>query len=155
MSLRMKNFRRTSLSSQRKMRNKGTKTRKSWISCLMALMLTCSIILSIYTTAKDVWDTVQPLSEGIEQVRVNKMQYFVQQYEHFYFKTGESLNNVMSIFQKLLNALKLYKRVYLVKESHLKFLRWLPESGSQWQFLWSKPKFFNECCAIKSPWAYL
>ena len=78
----------------------------------MALMLTCSIILSIYTTAKDVWDTVQPLSKGIEQVRVNKMQYFVQQYEHFYFKTGESLNNVMSIFQKFLNALKLdnYKR---------------------------------------------
>lgn len=68
------------------------------------------------------WDTFQPLSEGIEQVRENKMQFFVQQYEHFYFKTGESLNNVMSIFQKLLNALKLYRRVYLVKDSHLKFL---------------------------------
>ena len=78
------------------------------------------------TTSKQVWDTVRVLCEGTEQVRENKMQLFVQQYEHFHFKSGESLNDTFSRFQKLLNALKLYGRVYPVKDTNLKFLRSLP-----------------------------
>lgn len=93
-------------------------------------MLSC---LSINcNTTKELWDTIQTLNEGTEQVRENKMQLFVQKYEHFHFKTGESLNDVFSRFQKLLNALKLYDKVYLVKDLNLKFLRLLPK---EWKLM--------------------
>ena len=58
------------------------------------------------TTAKEVWDTIQTLCERTEQVRENKIQLFVQQYKHFQYKSRETLNDVFSRFQKLLNALK-------------------------------------------------
>ncbi|KAK1379000.1 hypothetical protein POM88_025744 [Heracleum sosnowskyi] len=75
------------------------------------------------STAKEIWDIVQTICEGTEQVRENKMQLLIQQYEHFHFKSGESLNDTFSRFQKLLNGLKLHGRVYQVKDSNLKFLR--------------------------------
>jgi len=78
-------------------------------------------------TAKEIWDTVQLICEGTEQVRENKMQLLIQQYEYFHFEEGESLNDTFNRFQKLLNGLKLYGRVYQVKDSNLKFLRSLPK----------------------------
>ena len=56
-------------------------------------------------TAKEVWDTIQTLCKGTDQVRENKMQLFVQQYESFHSKSGESLNDLFNRFQKLLNRL--------------------------------------------------
>ncbi|KAK1396952.1 hypothetical protein POM88_006815 [Heracleum sosnowskyi] len=79
------------------------------------------------STAKDIWDTIQTICEGTEQVSENKMQLLIQQYKHFHFKSGESLNDNFSRFQKLLNGLKLYGRAYQVKDSNLKFLRALPK----------------------------
>ena len=70
-------------------------------------------------TAKEVWDTVQIICEGTEQVRENKMQLLIQQYEYFHFEEGESLNDTFNRFQKLLNGLKLYGRMYQVKNSNL------------------------------------
>ena len=40
------------------------------------------------TTSKEVWDTLQTLCEGSEQVRHNKMQLLIQKYEAFHFKLG-------------------------------------------------------------------
>ncbi|KAK1387194.1 hypothetical protein POM88_015372 [Heracleum sosnowskyi] len=54
------------------------------------------------TTSKEVWDTVRTLS-------------------------GETLNDTFSRFQKLLNGLKLYGRIYQTKDSNFKFLRALPK----------------------------
>ena len=59
------------------------------------------------TTAKEVWDTNQTMCEGTDQVRENKMQLFVQQYESFHFKSMEEstlLNDLFNRFQKLLNG---------------------------------------------------
>ncbi|KAL8119214.1 hypothetical protein AgCh_016651 [Apium graveolens] len=78
-------------------------------------------------TAKDVWDTIQIICDGTEQVRENKMQLLIQQYEHFHNEESESLTDIFSRFQKLLNALKLHGRVYQTKDSNLKFLRSLPK----------------------------
>ena len=50
------------------------------------------------TTSKEVWDTVQILFEGNKQVRENKMQLLIQQYEHFHFKKSETLSDTYSIF---------------------------------------------------------
>ncbi|KAL8090278.1 hypothetical protein AgCh_039664 [Apium graveolens] len=78
-------------------------------------------------SAKEIWDTVQLICEGTKQVRENKMQLIIQQYEYFHSEEGESLNDTFNRFQKLLNGLKLYGRVYQVKDSNLKFLRSLPK----------------------------
>ena len=55
------------------------------------------------------------------------MQLLIQQYESFHFKLGKSLSDTFNNFQKLLNGLKLYGRIYQVKDSNLKFLRALPK----------------------------
>ncbi|KAL8102655.1 hypothetical protein AgCh_027252 [Apium graveolens] len=78
-------------------------------------------------TAKEVWDTIQIICDGTEQVRENKMQLLIQQYEHFHNEESESLTDIFSRFQKLLNALKLHGRVYHTKDSNVKFLRSLPK----------------------------
>ncbi|XP_063942640.1 uncharacterized protein LOC135150307 [Daucus carota subsp. sativus] len=44
-------------------------------------------------TAKEVWDTIQTLCEGTDQVRENKMQLFVQQYESFHSKSELEKNS--------------------------------------------------------------
>ena len=77
--------------------------------------------------SKEVCDTIQILCEGTEQVRENKMQLLIQQYEHFHFKQSETLSDTYSRFQKLLNALKLFGRLYSTKDTNLKFLRSLPK----------------------------
>ena len=61
-----------------------------------------------FTTSKEVWDTIQTLCEGSEQVRHNMMQLLIKKYEVFHFKHGESVNDTYSRFQRLLNGLKLY-----------------------------------------------
>ena len=50
------------------------------------------------TTAKEVWDTIHTLCEGTDQVKENKMQLLIQQYEHFHFKLGETLNDTFNRF---------------------------------------------------------
>ena len=55
------------------------------------------------------------------------MQLLIQLYEHFHFKQSETLSDTYSRFQILLNALKLYGRVYSTKDTNLKFLRSLPK----------------------------
>ena len=73
-------------------------------------------------SAKEVWDTVSIICERNEKVRGNKMQLLIQQYESFHFNDGENLSDTYNKFQKLLNGLKLYGRMYQVKDSNLKFL---------------------------------
>ena len=51
------------------------------------------------------------------------MQLLIQQYKHFHFKQSETLSDTYNRFQKLINALKLYGRVYSIKDTNLKFLR--------------------------------
>ena len=79
------------------------------------------------TTSKEVWDTIQTLCEGSEQVRDNKMQLLIQKYEAFHFKHGQSVNDTYTKFQKLLNGLNLYGSTYSTKDTNIKFLRCLPK----------------------------
>ena len=55
------------------------------------------------------------------------MQLLIQKYEAFHFKSGESVNDTYSRFQKLLNGLKLYGRTYSTEDTNMKFLRSLPK----------------------------
>ncbi|KAL8101228.1 hypothetical protein AgCh_033198 [Apium graveolens] len=44
--------------------------------------------------AKEVWDIIQIIRDGAEQVRENKMQLLIQQYEHFQCEDSESLTDI-------------------------------------------------------------
>ncbi|KAL8120221.1 hypothetical protein AgCh_017385 [Apium graveolens] len=81
---------------------------------------------------KEVWDTILIIYDGTEQVRENKMQLLIQQYEHFHYEESGSLTDIFSRFQKLLNALNLHGRVYQTKDSNLKFFRSLPK---EWKLM--------------------
>ena len=72
------------------------------------------------------------------------MQLFFQQYEIFHSKSGESLNDLFNRFQKLLNGLKLYGRIYMVKDSNLKFLRALPRDWKPMTVALRQAQNFNE-----------
>ncbi|XP_074355340.1 uncharacterized protein LOC141694940 [Apium graveolens] len=49
-------------------------------------------------TAKEIWDQIQVLCEGTEQVIENQMQLLIQKYESFHFEDGESLSDIFSRF---------------------------------------------------------
>ena len=72
------------------------------------------------------------------------MQLFVQQYESFHSKFGESLNDLFDRFKKLLNGLKLYGRIYVVKDSNLKFLRALPKDWKPMTVALRQAQNYNE-----------
>ena len=55
------------------------------------------------------------------------MQLLIQQNENFHFKQSKTLSDKYNKYQKPLNALKLYGRVYSTKDTNLKFLRSLPK----------------------------
>ena len=77
------------------------------------------------------------------------MQLFIQQYEHFHFSHGESLNDTFSRFQKLLNSLKLYGRIYPTKDTNLKFLRALPKEWKPMTVALRQSHDFHECSLEK------
>ena len=57
------------------------------------------------TISKEVWDTVLILCEETEQVRDNKIQLLIQQYEHFHFKQIKILSDTYNRFQNFLTLL--------------------------------------------------
>ncbi|KAL8120203.1 hypothetical protein AgCh_017376 [Apium graveolens] len=48
-------------------------------------------------TAKDVWDIIQVIYDGTEQVRENKMHFLIQQYEHFHSEEDSNLKLLKSL----------------------------------------------------------
>ena len=69
------------------------------------------------------------------------MQLLIQQYEHFHFNAGESLSEIFNIFQKMLNGVKLYRRVCQTKNSNMKFLKALPK---KWKPMTVSPRNTQE-----------
>ena len=79
------------------------------------------------TSAKQIWDTLQIINEGSEEVRENKKEILVAQYEQFGSNPGEGISEVFIRFNNLINNLNLNGKYYDNKEVNLKFLLTLPE----------------------------
>ncbi|XP_063940573.1 uncharacterized protein LOC135149278 [Daucus carota subsp. sativus] len=79
------------------------------------------------TNAKQIWDTLQIINEGSEEVRENKKEILVAQYEQFVSNPGEGISEVFIRFNNLINNLNLNGKYYNNKEVNLKFLLTLPE----------------------------
>ncbi|XP_063948079.1 uncharacterized protein LOC135152175 [Daucus carota subsp. sativus] len=79
------------------------------------------------TNAKQIWDTLEIINEGSEEVRENKKEILMAQYEQFGSNPGEGISEVFIRFNNLINNLNLNGKYYDNKEMNLKFLLTLPE----------------------------
>ncbi|KAK1403933.1 hypothetical protein POM88_003538 [Heracleum sosnowskyi] len=79
-----------------------------------------------YVNVKHIWDTIEIINEGIEEVRENKMEILTSSYEHFRSNPGEGISDVFERYNKLINDLNLHGNYYTIKEINKKFLLTLP-----------------------------
>ena len=87
-------------------------------------LLTCALCKSEYDkiiscdSAKEIWDRLQVLHEGIDQVKETKISILVHQYEMFKMLEHESIDEMATRFMHIINQLKA-----LVKDTQV--LKWL------------------------------
>ncbi|KAK1372236.1 hypothetical protein POM88_028429 [Heracleum sosnowskyi] len=77
-------------------------------------------------TAKHIWDTIEIITEGTEEVKENKMEILTSSYEHFRSNPGEGISEVFERYNKLINDLNLHGKHYNIKEINKKFPLTLP-----------------------------
>ena len=76
--------------------------------------------------AKHIWETIETINEGTEEVRENRLEILTSEYEHFKSTTGEGISEVFERYNKLINKLNLQGKFYTQKEINRKFLLTLP-----------------------------
>ncbi|XP_074347104.1 uncharacterized protein LOC141685928 [Apium graveolens] len=86
---------------------------------------TCHQIL-VCESGKHMWDTIELLMEGTEDVRENRLDMLTTQYEAFRSLPGEGVTSVYERLNRLLNEMSLYGKKYAHHEINRKFLLTLP-----------------------------
>ncbi|GJR81120.1 hypothetical protein Tco_0151905 [Tanacetum coccineum] len=74
-------------------------------------------------TAKEIWDTLLITHQGNNQVKANKIDLLVQQYEQFMIPKEESIDNAFAKFNTIIISLKALDESFLSKNCVRKFLR--------------------------------
>ncbi|GJX40443.1 zf-CCHC domain-containing protein, partial [Tanacetum coccineum] len=74
-------------------------------------------------TAKDIWNTLLVTHHGNNQVKENKIDLLVQQYEQFTILEVESINNAFAKFNTIITSLKALDESFSSKNCVRKFLR--------------------------------
>ena len=78
------------------------------------------------STAKHLWDTIELIMEGTEEVKENRLDILTSQYEAFKSLSGESITQVFERYNKLLNELSIQGKTYPLRETNRKFMLTLP-----------------------------
>ncbi|GKA68908.1 zf-CCHC domain-containing protein [Tanacetum coccineum] len=74
-------------------------------------------------TAKEIWDTLLITHQGNNQVKANKIDLLVQQYEQFTILEEESIDNAFAKFNTIITSLKALDEGFSSKNYVRKFLR--------------------------------
>nr|GEW02954.1 zinc finger, CCHC-type [Tanacetum cinerariifolium] len=74
-------------------------------------------------TAKEIWDTLLITHQGNSQVKDNKIDLLVQQYEQFTIPKEESIDNGFARFNIIITSLKAFDEGFPIKNYVRKFLR--------------------------------
>ncbi|GJY13890.1 hypothetical protein Tco_0383199 [Tanacetum coccineum] len=74
-------------------------------------------------TAKEIWDTLLITHQGNTQIKDNKIDLLVQQYEQFTIPEEESIDNGFARFNTIITSLKALDEVFSSKNYVRKFLR--------------------------------
>ncbi|GJW58532.1 hypothetical protein Tco_0105263 [Tanacetum coccineum] len=86
-------------------------------------------------TAKEIWDTLLITHQGNSQVKDNKIDLLVQQYEQFTIPEEESIDNAFARFNTIITSLKALNEGFSSKNYVRKFLRAL---HPKWRWLWCR-----------------
>ncbi|KAK1398445.1 hypothetical protein POM88_008308 [Heracleum sosnowskyi] len=78
------------------------------------------------TSGKHMWDTINLIMEGTEDVQEKRLDILTSQYESFRSQPGESITQIFEKFTKLLNELAMKGKTYPLRESNRKFMMTLP-----------------------------
>ncbi|GKB12535.1 hypothetical protein Tco_0846458 [Tanacetum coccineum] len=74
-------------------------------------------------TVKEIWDTLLITHQGNSQIKDNKIDLFVQQYEQFTISKEESIDNAFARFNTIITSLKALDEGFSSKNYVRKFLR--------------------------------
>ncbi|GJS53855.1 hypothetical protein Tco_0627217 [Tanacetum coccineum] len=74
-------------------------------------------------TAKEIWDTLLITHQGNNQVKANKIDLLVQQYEQFMIPKEESIDNAFAKFNTIIISLKALDEIFSSKNCVRKFFR--------------------------------
>ncbi|GJT55266.1 hypothetical protein Tco_0990320 [Tanacetum coccineum] len=74
-------------------------------------------------TAKEIWDTLLITHQGNNQVKANKIDLLIQQYEQFTIPKEESIDNAFAKFNTIITSLKALDEGFSSKNCVRKFLR--------------------------------
>ncbi|KAL8528794.1 hypothetical protein ACS0TY_006308 [Phlomoides rotata] len=77
-------------------------------------------------TTKEIWEKLEMICEGTDQIKENKLMIDVQKFENFKMKSGESLEKFDLRYTEILNEMESLGKDYSLKEKNLKVLRALP-----------------------------
>ncbi|GJX60110.1 zf-CCHC domain-containing protein [Tanacetum coccineum] len=80
-------------------------------------------IIFMCKTAKEIWDTLLITQQGNSQVKDNKKDLLVQQYEQFTNPEEESIDNAFARFNTIITSLKALDEGFSIKNYVRKFLR--------------------------------
>ncbi|KAL8119364.1 hypothetical protein AgCh_016764 [Apium graveolens] len=78
-------------------------------------------------TDKKIWEKIEILCEGTEEIRSNQRRILISQYEGFMAKPKESITEVFESFNKMINYLHRHEKYYKGEEVNLEFLITLPD----------------------------
>ncbi|GKB69146.1 hypothetical protein Tco_0930558 [Tanacetum coccineum] len=77
----------------------------------------------MWNTAKEIWKTLLITHQGNSQVKDNKIDLLVQQYEQFVISEDESIDSAFTRFNTIITSLKPLDEGYSSKNYVRKFLR--------------------------------
>ena len=96
-------------------------------------------------TAKDIWQSLIVTHQGNSQVKDNKIDLLVQQYEQFVISEDEIIDNAFARFNTIITSLKALDESFCSKNFVRKFLRALhPKWRAKVRQL-KNPKIFQAC----------
>ncbi|XP_057996568.1 uncharacterized protein LOC131175895 [Hevea brasiliensis] len=96
-------------------------------------VLFCALNISEYnkvcmkSTAKEIWDALVITHEGTSQVKENKMDSLIYQYELFKMKTDETISEMYDRFVEIKGGIKSLGKTFTNEELVKKILRSLPK----------------------------
>ena len=76
--------------------------------------------------ANHIWETIETINEGTEEVRENILEILTFEYEHFKSTSGEGILEVFERYNKWINKINLNGKFYTQKEINMKLLLTLP-----------------------------
>ena len=69
-------------------------------------------------TANKIWDTLETQCQGTKAIKKNRRGLMIQEYEHFDYRTNESVTEIYDRFLTLLNELSLVGKEYEAEDSN-------------------------------------